>query len=158
RALFEQLRQTASELNPAEVLKALEEEKLLGAVSPALAGPKLNLQGFAKLLKAKQLVPFGVELAVNNFALFLYLITEKLTPKERSAMMKAIAAERSETDSTQKLEAKAKKLEAALKSAKLQKPSQIYNVIAPQAGDTVLFLFLRTAQRLVQDRIRNYLQ
>jgi tRNA nucleotidyltransferase (CCA-adding enzyme) len=34
RALFEQLRQTANELNPGDVLKALEEEKLLASVSP----------------------------------------------------------------------------------------------------------------------------
>lgn len=158
RSLFQQLYATANELNAAEVLKALEEEKLLAAVSPALTGQKLNLQGFAKLQKARLNVPFGVEFVVNNFTLFLDLITEKLTSKERAAMMKAIAATRAESDSVAKLEARSKKLETALKSAKLQKPSQIYNVIAPEAGETVLFLLMRTQQRIVQDRIRNYLQ
>jgi tRNA nucleotidyltransferase (CCA-adding enzyme) len=142
RALFEQLRQTANELNPGDVLKALEEEKLLASVSPALTGLKLNLQGFAKLLKVRQLMPFGIDMAVNNFALLLHLLTEKLSPKERVAMMKA----------------KARKLESALKSAKLQKPSKIYAVIAPEAGETILFLYMQTTQRIVQDRIRNYLQ
>jgi tRNA nucleotidyltransferase (CCA-adding enzyme) len=158
RALFEQLRQTANELNPGDVLKALEEEKLLASVSPALTGLKLNLQGFAKLLKVRQLMPFGIDMAVNNFALLLHLLTEKLSPKERVAMMKAIAAERSDTDAVAKMQAKARKLESALKSAKLQKPSKIYAVIAPEAGETILFLYMQTTQRIVQDRIRNYLQ
>jgi tRNA nucleotidyltransferase (CCA-adding enzyme) len=137
RALFEQLRQTANELNPGDVLKALEEEKLL---------------------KVRQLMPFGIDMAVNNFALLLHLLTEKLSPKERVAMMKAIAAERSDTDAVAKMQAKARKLESALKSAKLQKPSKIYAVIAPEAGETILFLYMQTTQRIVQDRIRNYLQ
>jgi tRNA nucleotidyltransferase (CCA-adding enzyme) len=158
RALFEQLRQTANELNPGDVLKALEEEKLLASVSPALTGLKLNLQGFAKLLKVRQLLPFGIDMAVNNFTLLLHLLTEKLSPKERAAMMKAIAAERTETDAVAKMQAKARKLESALKSASLQKPSKIYAVIAPEAGETILFLYMQSTQRIVQDRIRNYLQ
>ncbi|MFN7932077.1 MAG: hypothetical protein U0R19_02045 [Bryobacteraceae bacterium] len=158
RALFQQLRATANELNPGDVLKAFEDEKLLPAVSPALTGPKLNLQGFAKLQKARINVPFGIEFAVDNFSLFLQLITEKLTPKERSAMMKAIEATRAEADCVAKLEARAKKLESTLKSAKLVKPSQVYNVLAPESGESLLLLLMRSQQRIVVDRIRNYLQ
>ena len=72
--------------------------------------------------------------------------------------MKAIRAERGEAESVSRMQAKARKLESALKSAKLQKPSQIYSVIAPEAGETVLFLYMQSTQRIVQDRIRNYLQ
>jgi tRNA nucleotidyltransferase (CCA-adding enzyme) len=158
RPLFQQLRAIANELNPAEVLKALDEEKLLAAVSPALTGPKLNLQGFAKLQKARIHVPFGVEFAVDNFALFLHLLEEKLTPKERSAMLKAVEATKAEADCVAKLEARAKKLETILKSAKLQKPSQVYNALAPESGETLLLLLMRSQHRIVQDRIRNYLQ
>jgi len=158
RALFQQLRAIANELNPADVLKALEDEKLLPAVSPALSGQKLNLQGFAKLQKARINVPFGIEFAVDNFSLFLQLITEKMTPKERSAMIKAIEATKAEVDCVAKLEARARKLETALKSAKLQKPSQLYNALILEPGETLLLLLMRSQQRIVQDRIRNYLQ
>ncbi|HUQ94729.1 MAG TPA: hypothetical protein VM120_23815 [Bryobacteraceae bacterium] len=158
RALFEQLRYAANEANPGEVLKALEEEKLLGLVSPALTGAKLNLPGFAKLLKSRQLVPFGIEFRADNFLLLLHLLTEKLSPKERTAMLKAIGAERPEVSAMDKLAAKAKKLESALKSAKLQKPSQIYGITSQEPGEVALFLFMNTEQRLVQDRLRNYLQ
>ncbi len=94
RALYEQLRHIANEANPADVLKALDEEKLLGQVSPALTGQKLNLQGFSKLLKTRQLVPFGADFSVDNFALLLYLVTERLAAKEVAGLVKGLAMER----------------------------------------------------------------
>ncbi|MBL8234093.1 MAG: hypothetical protein JNL98_36690, partial [Bryobacterales bacterium] len=151
------LRQIAGELNPAEVLRALDDEKMLGVVSPALSGPKLNLQGFAKLLKARQLVPFGIDLKVNNLILFLSILCEKLAPKERAGLLRAIAVERSETGQLNRLPERAKKLEKTLKSAKLQKASRIYQVLSEEGGELLLHLFMNTQQRLVQDRIRNYL-
>lgn len=56
------------------------------------------------------------------------------------------------------MQARARKLEKTLQSAKLQKASQVYSLLAPEKGETVVFLYLTTQQRLVQDRIRNYLQ
>jgi tRNA nucleotidyltransferase/poly(A) polymerase len=158
RALLEQLRHTANELNPAEVLKALDEEKLLRRVSPALTGAKLNLAGFAKLFKIRQLLPFGIDLRINHFPLFLFLVTEKLSPKERSAMYAAIGAERAEVELVSKLQARARKLEAALKSATMVKASLIYRTISAEPGEVALFTLMQTTQRLVADRIRNYLQ
>ncbi|MCC6390767.1 MAG: hypothetical protein IT167_09195 [Bryobacterales bacterium] len=156
-ALLEQLRATANESNPAEVLKALDEERLLASVSPSLTGSRLNLQGFAKLLKARQLVPFGVEMQVDNFVLLLQLLTEKLTPREKSAMLAAIGAGKAESAALAKLAASANKLEKTLKSPTLQKPSLIYRAVSKDPGETILFLFMNTSQRMVADRIRNYL-
>ena len=51
-ALGAELRHTAAEPLVGDVMRALEEEKLIGLYSPALAGPKLNLQAFLKLQKA----------------------------------------------------------------------------------------------------------
>ncbi|HUS04958.1 MAG TPA: hypothetical protein VMZ52_01580 [Bryobacteraceae bacterium] len=158
RALFEELAHAASEANPGDVIEAYEREKLLLLVSPALAGAKLNLQGFAKLQKAKQLLPFGVDLHTDNVSLFFNLLTENLSPKEKSAMVKAIAMERSELDAAQRLEAKAHKLEKELQSAKLQKASALYDLLSKAPGELILFLLVKSGQRLVQDRIRNYLQ
>ncbi|MBV9763331.1 MAG: CCA tRNA nucleotidyltransferase, partial [Acidobacteriaceae bacterium] len=47
--LERELRQIALDPLAGDILKALEEENLLYLISPALAGPKLNLQGFQKL-------------------------------------------------------------------------------------------------------------
>jgi tRNA nucleotidyltransferase (CCA-adding enzyme) len=158
RVLFEELRQMANESNPDEVVKAFEQEKLLPLYSPALSGAKVNHAGLAKLVKARQIVPFGVEFPVENLGLFLFILTEKLTPKEKTGLIKAAAMQRSEIDLWQKLEAKAKKLESVLKSAKLQKPSKFFAAASAAPGEQLLFLLVRSQQRIVQDRIRNFLQ
>ncbi len=158
RVLFHELQQIANENNTDEVVRAFEQEKLLSLYSPALAGPKVNHAGLAKLMKAKQAVPFGMDFRVENLGLFLLILTEKLTPKEKSGLIAATAMQRSEVDLWQKLEAKAKKLEAVLKSAKLQKPSQFYAVASQTPGEQLLLLLIRSQQRMVQDRIKAYLQ
>ena len=64
--LLEELRQIADEPNCADVIRTLEEEKLLPLFSPALAGTKVNHAGLQKLQKARQLIPFGVDLHVES--------------------------------------------------------------------------------------------
>jgi hypothetical protein len=63
-----------------------------------------------------------------------------------------------EVDLWQKLEPRAKKLEQALKSARVKLPSQIYQTLVKAPSDELLFLLYRSQQRTVQDRIRNYAQ
>jgi tRNA nucleotidyltransferase/poly(A) polymerase len=158
RRLLRELRHIAEDPDPGAVLRAFEEEKLLPLFSPALAGPKVNLAGFAKLHKLRQLIPDGVRFPVENFGLFLNLLTEKFTPKERAALVTALAMQKADQDAWHKLDARGKKLERDLKSTKLTRPSNLYNVLSKAPGDQVLFLLLRSQLRLVQDRIRNYLQ
>lgn len=158
KALFKELCQIADEPDPGLVVSALDEAKLLTLFCPALTGGKLNPVGLSKLLKAKQMIPFGADLHLENLGLFLYFLTEKLAPKEKAALVRCCGLGRREVDLWQKLEARSKKLERELKSARLQKPSRIYAVLSGAPGDQVLFLLLRSNLRLVQDRVRNYLQ
>ena len=72
--------------------------------------------------------------------------------------MKAIGISKREVDQWQKIEGKSKKLERDLKSAKLQKPSRVYQVLSAASGDEILFLLAHTSERIVHERIRNYLQ
>jgi tRNA nucleotidyltransferase (CCA-adding enzyme) len=157
-ALLVELRHAASEANVADLINALEQEKLLDIVSPALTGAKVNHAGFAKLQKALQLMPFGAELHVDHPTLFFNLLSEKLSPKERSALVKDLGIGRSEAEAWQKLDVKAKKLEKELQSPKLQKASLLYQALVKVPGEQLLYLLVKSGQRLVQDRIRNYLQ
>lgn len=157
-ALLGELRQIAEESNAAEVLKALEETKLLSLYSPVLTGAKLNLPGFQKLQKAKALIPFGISYPMDNLSLLLWFLVEKLTPKERLQLIERAGLEKAEVQAWQKMEGRAKKLESAVTSAKLQKPSHVWAVLAAAPGEDVIFLFARSSQRLAVDRIRNYLQ
>jgi hypothetical protein len=156
--LLEELRHIANEPNCADIIKLLEEEKLLHLYSPDLAGAKLNHPGLQKLQKARQLVPFGMEIHLESVGLFLYFLTEKLPVKDRAAFIKNVGLSRREVDLWQKLEGKAKKLERDLKSAKLQKPSKVYQALTGVPGDQILFLLAHSTERLVHDRIKNYLQ
>jgi tRNA nucleotidyltransferase/poly(A) polymerase len=158
QALLHELRQIAEEANAGEIMKALEEEKLLGLFSTPLSSGKLNLAGLQKLQKARQLVPFGVEFRPDNFGLFLYFLAENLSPKEKAELIKSAAIPKTVTTAWQQLDARARKLERELKAARLQKASMVYQVASKAPAELVLYLLLRSSQRLVQDRIRNYLQ
>ena len=157
RSLFNELHQMAVEHNSADVLKGFEEAGLLPLYSPALTGTKLNMPMFQKLQKAKALIPFGATFHTDDYGLFLYLLTQLMSAKERAAFVAATKMTRAEMAPWQKLDARAKKLESALKSAKLSKASQIYDVLRHAHGEEILLLHLRSAQRIVQDRIKNYL-
>lgn len=157
-ALGRELRNIAGEPDSHDLLAALEQEKLIELYSPALAGPKLNLPVFSKLQKARHMVPFGLEFRINNLALFLYVLFEKLNPKERSALASAAELTKPETAAPEKLAAAAKKLERDLKSPKLQKASQLYTLLSKTPGEQILYLAVYSGQRIVHDRIRNYFQ
>jgi tRNA nucleotidyltransferase (CCA-adding enzyme) len=156
--LLEELRHIANEPNCADIIKLLEEEKLLHLYSPDLAGAKLNHPGLQKLQKARQLVPFGIDIHLESMGLFLYFLAEKLPAKDSAAFIKNVGLSKREVELWQKLEAKAKKLERELKSAKLQKPSKVYQALSAAPGDQILFLLAHSSERLVHDRIKNYLQ
>ncbi|MGH9694850.1 MAG: CCA tRNA nucleotidyltransferase, partial [Bryobacteraceae bacterium] len=102
-ALEKELRQIAYEPLACEVLQSLEREKLLSLFSPALAGSKFNPSGFQKLHKAKQFLPFGIDLHVDHYALFLNVLFEKLTPKERAELVKRIGLRKKDVDAAAKL-------------------------------------------------------
>jgi tRNA nucleotidyltransferase/poly(A) polymerase len=157
-ALLEELRNISNAQNIADLVKVLDDEKLFPLFSPALTGTHLNMAGLLKLQKAKQMIPHGVDFRLNNFGLFLNVLTEKLGAAEKSELIKSLGMDETVVEQWQKLEARSKKLEKDLKSAKLQKPSHIYQALIKAPGDQVLFLLLRSPERLVQDRIRNYLQ
>jgi tRNA nucleotidyltransferase/poly(A) polymerase len=157
-ALGAELRQMATEVNIADVVQALAEEKLLELFSPALAAGKLDMQSLHKLQKARQMVPVGAEFKMNPLPVFLDVLAEKLNAKERSALVKAAEIGRGEVNAWQKLESVAKKLEKELKNAKLNKASQVYSVISKAPGEAVLYLILNSSQRIIQDRIRNHFQ
>ena len=156
--LLEELRHIANEPNSGDVVQLLEQEKLLPLYSPALDGAKLNAPGLQKLQKARQLVPFGVDIHLEPMGLFLYFLTEKLPAKESAAFIKRVGLTKKDVEQWQKLEARSKKLEKDLKSAKLQKPSLVYSLLSKSAGDQMLFLLAHSSERLVHDRIKNYLQ
>ncbi|MBV9034119.1 MAG: hypothetical protein JO182_06465 [Acidobacteriaceae bacterium] len=155
-ALESELHQIGLDLHSGDILKALEEEDLLYVISPALTGPKLNLAGFAKLQKAMSSLPSGLDLPINHYALFLALLLEKLSPRERTQLVSTLGIDKTEVDAALKLETRAGKFERELAAAKLNKPSVSYAMLSKVPGEVLLYALMRSKERIVLDRIKNY--
>ena len=158
RALGEELKSIATEDSPLEILEALEEAGLLALISPALAGPKRNLAGVAKFEKIARLLPDDAPSRAARTGPFLCALTETFSAKEKLALVKGTELPKADVDLWQKLEARARKLEAALRSTRIRKASQVYDIVSAAVPDEVLFLLYHSSFKPVQERLRNYYQ
>lgn len=156
RSLFGELKQIATENDPFEVLKALDEEQLLTLFSPGLTGEKLNSAAFQKIAKLKTMIPFGSEVPTDWYALNLWCLVQPLSSKEKAALLAQTEMTKEEAAPWQKLEAHSKKLETALKAPKLSRGSLIWQTVKAAPGEEVFLLSLKSGERLVQDRLKNY--
>jgi tRNA nucleotidyltransferase (CCA-adding enzyme) len=158
RVLAEELKRISMEDNPSEILKTLEEAGLLALFSPALAGPKLNLPGIQRFEKNSKLLPDDAPTRAARFGPFLYALTEKLSAKEKQTLVKTLEMTKAELEPWQKIEARAKKLETALRAARVKKASHVYQIMTAAAPDEILFQLYHSAFKPVQERMRNYYQ
>ena len=157
RALGDELKRISAEDSPTEIFKGLEEAGLLGMFSPALL-TKLNLAALGKYEKAIRVLPDDARWRAARFGTFLYCLTEKFTPKDKQALIKATEMPKSDIDQWQKLEARAKKLEALLRAPRVRKPSHVYHIAVVAAPEDVLFVLYHSALKPVQERLRNHFQ
>ena len=158
RTLWDELKRISDEPSPAEVVRALEQDGLLGLYSAALSGAKLNLPALTRLEKAERLVESASVPAAPKLGAFLHALTAKLTPKEKSGLIKAAEIPKAEIEAWRNLEPRARKLEHALKSPNVRKPSGVYEILATAPADELVFLLCNSEHRVVQERVRNYLQ
>jgi tRNA nucleotidyltransferase/poly(A) polymerase len=155
-ALAHEIRALSESENAVAGLEALDRLGLLKIISPALTGAKLNTQGLAKFEKlAHTVLPPGTR---GGWLAFLTVLTEKMSPRERTDIVHAFELSKTEGDALKKLEAQSKKLESTLKSARITKPSHVYEALESATADEILMVLYESAQRVVQDRIRSYYQ
>ena len=155
RTLGEELRAIAAEDGSAEIVRALEEAGLLTLFSPALAGAKVNQAGMAKFEKVVHTFPDNPSARLGPF---LFALTEKLTAKEGQSLIRATGLTKAEEELWLKLDARSRKLETSLRSARIKKASQVYHIVSDAPPDEVLFLLYHSSQRPVQERMKNYFQ
>lgn len=158
RELREELRHIAGEPSPADVLQALYQAGLLTLFSPALAGSGLNLHALTRIEKAARLVESANIVVAPQFGAFLHALTAKLAPKDKLALFKTLEIPKADIDQMRNLEPRARKLEQALQSPRVKKPSHVYQILADAPAGDMVFLLGHSAERAVQERIRNYLQ
>jgi tRNA nucleotidyltransferase/poly(A) polymerase len=156
KALLEELHSISAEDNPAEILRTLDEAGFLKLFAPPLTGAKVPAAGLAKFAKAAAILPDDTKTRTARFGPFLFALTEKLSPKEKQALIRGTDMKKGDLDLWQKVEARSRKLEAALKAPRVRKPSHVYQILSGAAPDEVLFLLYHSTQKPVQERIRNF--
>lgn len=155
-ALAAEIRALAGEVNAVPALEEFEKLDLLKLISPALTGATLNTAGLAKFEKlAHSVLPSGTP---GGGLAFLNILLEKLNPRERADVLRAFDLSKSDAENLKRLDAQAKKLEASLKSARVTRPSHVYEALEGVAADEVLMVLYNSPHRVVQDRIRAYYQ
>ncbi|HEY1216778.1 MAG TPA: hypothetical protein VGE93_24400, partial [Bryobacteraceae bacterium] len=78
--------------------------------------------------------------------------------RERGQVAKVIGLDKATLDAIGKLEAKAAKVEKELAAFKFNRPSSLYWLLSKVPGELILILLMRSKQRLVLDRLKNYYQ
>jgi tRNA nucleotidyltransferase (CCA-adding enzyme) len=157
-ALNRELKNIADEPTSAEIVKELDDQGLLTLFCPAMEGDKVNHAGLQKLQKARLNIPLELNLPVENIGLFLSVLCEKLTPKEKAGLKTACALDKPTITAWERLDARAKKVAAELKSPRLSKPSVLYATAQKAEGAELVYLLYKSTERQVQDRIKNYVQ
>src|SRR5580700_7267827 len=159
--LGEEIRALSDSENAVAALEAYDRLALLKIVSPALTGAKLNSQGLARFEKlAHTVLPADAvnQSTAGGWLAFLTVLTEKMNSRDEADVLRKFQLSRKEADGFKKLRSRAKKLETALKSTRITKPSHVYDALKDATANEVLMVLYDSAQRVVQDRIRAYYQ
>lgn len=153
-ALAQEIRALADSENAQQALEAFDALGLMKMLSPAFSGAKLNAAEITRLEKISHSV-IPPDTGGGGLA-FLCVLTEKLNPKESADLLRNFGLTRKESDALKKLRPAARKLESALKSPRITKPSHVYEIMSEASRDEVLMVLCESQQRVVQDRIRAY--
>ena len=159
---LEELKQIAQEPLAGEILKDYRASGLMPLISAALDSDRLDIHGLEKLERLRKMIPQALfasaGTAGGGWLAFLDVLSAPLNAREKPELARNVGLDRRAADAIKKLPAEARKLESVLKSARMQKPSHVYFALEPASADLVLYLMYQSQQRIVQDRIRNYLQ
>jgi len=147
-----ELRAILQELNPARVLKMLEERKLLAALDRRLGSAKISYHCLYKVRSVGRSV-----LAADSFLLNFHCLVEKLSPSEKSRLGKKILKDGRLIKQALGLDREAQKLSRLLAGPKANLPSQVYHMLSDQPLPLLLFLLVHYPSVKIQTRVKNFL-
>ena len=156
-SLAQEFRQIAREREPAEILKALDKERLLEVLNRRLQGPRVNWQGIAHATKAGQMLA-AAGLPVRSFPLFLHLLTRKLPSRDQTLVAGRLALKGSDLQALRKLDENARRLAKDLGGKAAGTPTKLYELLAATPPELILLAEVEYPQKIVQSRIRTHLR
>ena len=155
-----EIRQWAREPHPVELLRTLEKEKLLSALSSKLHRTSIDWQLITKINKAALMLALH-DMRAPSFPLFLRLLTRKLAPGERAKLQKRLQLRTTDAALPDKLEAAAKKLSKELSGTHGNSPTKAFHLLSKAAPDHLLILlagYPAAAPAKVQARLKTYIE
>lgn len=155
--LEQEFRQISREREPAEILKALEKEKLLTVLSPRLQGSRVDWQGMARAAKAGQMLA-AAGLPVRSFPLFLHLLTAKLSPADRAQVASRLRLKPPDSQVFRKLPDHARRLAKEMAGKAAATPTKLYQLLSATPPELMLLVEVEFQQAKIQTRLRNYLR
>ncbi|MBF8305907.1 MAG: Polynucleotide adenylyltransferase region [Acidobacteria bacterium] len=155
--LEQEFRQISREREPAEILKALEKEKLLTVLHPRLQGNRVDWQRMARAAKAGQMLA-AAGLPVRSFPLFLHLLTTKLSPGDRAQVAGRLRLKPPDSQVFRKLPDHARRLAKELGGKAAATPTKLYQLLSTTPPELLLLVEVEFQQAKIQTRLRNYLR
>ncbi len=155
--LQKEFRRIGRDYDPEEILRALQEEGLLTVLHPKLQGPRLDWAAMARATNAAQMLAVA-GLPVRSFPLFLYLLTHKLSPRDRNAAVKRLCLEPQDSNDFRKLPAAAKRLAMNVGGQPDSTPAKLYQLLSAARPELILLVLLAYRTAKVSARVRNYLR
>jgi tRNA nucleotidyltransferase/poly(A) polymerase len=139
----------SEENEPSAIFRELDERGLL-----PVPADSLNLEGLAKFEKLRRLVHGRG----SFWPLFLHVLVDGTKPKDRAKFASAFGLKPAQLEEAKKIKPQVAKLATAIKAPTVRRPSHVYAAVNPAPPAAILFLLAESDLRLVQDRIRNYLE
>ena len=130
RAMAEELKRIGAEDSPAEILEALERSRAAGRVLTRAGRTQTESAGPGQIRETCRMLPDDANTRPPVSARSCRSLTEKMTPKEKQALIKSLEMPKADVDQWLKLETRSKKLETALRSARIRKASQVYHLVS----------------------------
>ena len=155
RTLGHEVEQLAHEEQPVEVLKALEKEGWLKVIAPHLSVAKVDLQGLAHMVKAKQQLQ-DVGLNPDASPIVMYYLTKKLNDKDVTGIQKQIP-NKGFVERWRRLEDDAKDFAKRLMAKELTQPSATWKFLMQSQPETLLFTAITSRPAAVEQKIKSFL-
>ncbi len=154
-AIVSEIRRMVGVPNFAAALTAMVDAGIAQLAAPALGSERRNTAGLEKL---EQLVQEELPADQRNVLLaYLFVMTEKMSAKDRTETLKAFALDAEGVAAFKELEASAKELGAKLQAPSM-KPALIYETVSAATPDQILLALYKNSAEIVTERVQAYFQ
>ena len=150
-----ELEELFHEEDPLRVMRRLEDEGLLGHLSPALGVAKANIAELGRLREVQMQFQTRGVVADGSSANFA-LLTAKLTPREIDEIRKSFPRF-GFVEEIEALESSAKELTSKLLSKELATPSAAFRYLMSAPATTVVYAAYSSRSTALQNRLKSFL-